>query len=340
MELFSEIYGLYYRIVGELLNRAPLTREEVQQAALDSGFAESVLHLVPKLLDERAWPLLQERDGLLYSRLRHPVRTPVSLLELRWLKSALGDPRARLFLADREIAKLHELLFDLPPLFDPEDFIPFDRFRDGDDYFSFDYIRHFRRVLAALRDQKPVKITYQTGAHSGGVKVHAGDFLPLKLEYSEKNDKFRVHSAMIRYGKLSRYATINLGRILETQDSREQYRGRACDLAGWFLRNRSPEPVTAEIIPERNAVERFLLEFSAYEKQSEFDGETGICRVRLWYPMPDETELLVRILGFGPTVRVTGPERFVRQIRERVRKQRRLIAKGAGREAASDPAGR
>lgn len=335
MELFSEIYGLYYRIAADILARAPLTRAQIQAAVTESGFAESVLQLLPKLLDTHAWPLLDERDGTLYSRLSHPVRVPVSTLELRWLKAVLADPRARLFLADGEIARLEELLFDVPPLFDPADFIYFDRYRDGDDFYSFAYIRHFRSVLTALRERAPLRITYRTGAHGKGVRVHTGSFLPLKLEYSEKDDKFRVHCAVVRRGKPPRYATLNLGRILETAPSQERY-GGPWNPAEGFDRNRCAEPIVAEVFPQRNAVERFLLEFSAYEKQSEFDGETGICRVRLWYPLPDETELLIRILGFGPTVRVCSPDRFLRQIRARVAAQTRLL-QTAGTVPGHDP---
>lgn len=335
MELFSEIYGLYYRIVADLLARAPLTRAQVQAAVADSGFAESVLQLVPKLLDGRAWPLLEERDGMLFSRLKNRVRVPVSALELRWLKAVLSDPRARLFLADGEIARLEQLLFDVPPLFDGAGFVYFDRYRDGDDYYSYAYIRHFRRVLTALREGVPLQITYRTGPHGGGIKVHTGSFLPLKLEYSEKDDKFRVHCAVIRSGRLLRYATVNLGRILETADSTERYSGPR-DLEAWFSRSRCGEPIVADVYPQRNAVERFLLEFSAYEKQSVFDEETKICRVRLWYPLADETELLIRILGFGPVVRVRSPDRFLRQIRARVAAQTRLLQKSPGQEDTAD----
>lgn len=323
MELFSEIYGLYYRIVEDILNKAPLSVEEARRMAAESGFAESVLHLIPKLFTERAWPLLKEENGMMNSRLGHPVRVPVSLLELRWLKAVLRDPRARLFLADREIARLEDMLFDIPPLYEGEDFSYFDRYRDGDDYYSYAYIRRFREILAALRERTPIRITYRTGAHRGGVRVHTGNFLPLKLEYSEKEDKFRIHCALLKNGRMANYSTINLGRILETSKTQERCAG-PCSLDAWLEGTRSPEPIVADVYPGRNAVERFLLEFSSYEKRSEFDGETGICRVRLWYPMPDETELLIRILGFGPTVRVRSPERFVRQIRERIARQMSL----------------
>lgn len=329
MELFSEIYGLYYQIVADILDHAPLTRDEAREIAAESGFAESVLHLIPKLLEERTWPLLDEREGMLVSRLRHPVREPVSLLELRWLKAVLADPRARLFLSDREMVRLSNLLFDVPPLYESSDFVYFDRYRDGDNYYSYDYIRHFRRVLAALREKRPLKITFRTGAHSGGVRIHTGSFLPLRLEYSEKDDKFRAHCAQIRYGRLIRYLTINLGRILETEDSDQRYEG-ACDPEGWPRRVRCAEPIVADVYPERNAIERFLLEFSSFEKRSEFDEETGVCRVSVWYPMPDETELLIRILGFGPTVRVLSPERFRKQICQRVAAQSRLLASKQG----------
>lgn len=325
MELFSEVYGLYYRIAAEILNKAPLTQAEAHKIVADSGFAESVLQLVPQLLESRTWPLLEKREGRLFSRLRHPVRVPVTLLELRWLKAVLADPRARLFLADSEIARLEIALFDVPPLYDGERFHYFDRCRDGDSYYSYAYIRNFRRILRALREKSLVRICYRTGAHSCGVQERTGSFLPLKLEYSEKDDKFRIHCAHIRYGRLIRYATINLGRVLDTADSMERYEGEA-EIEGWFSQARCKEPVVVDVYPERNAVERFLLEFSSFEKQSVFDAKTGVCQVRIWYPAQDGTEVLIRILGFGPAVHVRSPEQFVRQLRERVANQSRLLA--------------
>ena len=38
--------------------------------------------------------------------------------------------------------------------------------------------------------------------------------------------------------------------------------------------------------------------------------------------------MLIRLLGFGPVVRVLGPESFVALMRERVRKQAALLAQG------------
>lgn len=320
MELFSEIYGVYYRIAGEILGKAPVGSGEIQRIVSQSGFGESVLQLIPKLLS-RAWPLLEERDGLWHSRLNHPPRLPVSLLELRWLKAVLADPRARLFLADQEILRLNKLLEQVKPLYDSRRFRYFDRYLDGDPYESGDYIRHFREILAALRNGEVLKITFHSGPREPRARRITGDYLPLKLEYSEKDDKFRVHCAHIRSGRSICHATINLGRILEIGPSRQQ-----CMEPCVWEEARCREPVVVEVLPERNAIERFLVEFSAYEKQSVFEGER--CRVSVWYPRADETEVLIRILGFGPAARVLSPEPFLRQIRRRVREQARCISLG------------
>ena len=81
MELFSELYGLYYRLTADILRKAPLSRQQIQSLVAESGFAESTLQLLPKLLDERAWPLLEEKDGLWHSRLQAPPALPLTHLE-------------------------------------------------------------------------------------------------------------------------------------------------------------------------------------------------------------------------------------------------------------------
>lgn len=71
-----------------------------------------------------------------------------------------------------------------------------------------------------------------------------------------------------------------------------------------------------------------MVEFSSFEKQSEYDADTNACLVKLWYQKDDETEVLIRLLGFGPVVRVLGPARFVRQLRERIDKQMAYLSAG------------
>ena len=49
-------------------------------------------------------------------------------------------------------------------------------------------------------------------------------------------------------------------------------------------------------------------------------------RCEIYYDTDDETELLIEILSFGPMINVEGDERFIRLIKERLMKQKELLA--------------
>ena len=78
---------------------------------------------------------------------------------------------------------------------------------------------------------------------------------------------------------------------------------------------------------ERNGADRFLMEFASYEKQTDRDLTTGDCLVKLWYDAQDETEVLIRLLRFGPVLEILGPPSLRAQAVERVRRQTALLAK-------------
>ena len=71
----------------------------------------------------------------------------------------------------------------------------------------------------------------------------------------------------------------------------------------------------------RNTPERVLMHFAHFEKQAERLAD-GRYRVTILYDFDDETEMVIRILSFGPTVRVTAPDNFVSLMRERLIKQK------------------
>jgi len=63
-----------------------------------------------------------------------------------------------------------------------------------------------------------------------------------------------------------------------------------------------------------------LLHFSHLEKETERLDDKQY-RITLIFQHDDETELLIRVLSFGPVVRAVSPPRFVAQVRERIQKQ-------------------
>ena len=323
MELFSELYGLYYRLTADILRQAPLSHQQIQTLVADSGFAESTLQLLPKLLDEQAWPLLVEKDGLWHSRLQDAPALPLTLLERRFLRAALQDPRARLFLSEEQLAFLEQQLADVQPLYSPETFRYFDRYGDGDPFEDSTYRQMFRQLLDALETGTARAVTYRS--KQPNERSRSFDYLPLKLEYSVKDDKFRLHGVRLQNGRPRRSHTLNLARVSAVQPA-------ACPLSEtispeqWLPDPHAPEPLVVSVTNERNAIERFHIEFSAYEKQSIYDEATDTCLVTITYPAADETELLIRLLSFGPVLKVESPPRLVAQIQDRLRRQRALLS--------------
>ena len=300
--IFSELYSAYYNAVARILKEActhPLSKPELRKIVEQEAFGESLLTIEPAILDER-WQLLNA-DGT--TLIRHAPTMPLTLLQRRWLKAISMDARVRLF---------PDAIFDDPdvePLFQPKDIDVFDRYADGDPYSNEDYIRNFRLILEAVREHVPLKIR---AVSPKGKKNHY-IIMPQRLEYSEKDDKFRL----VGYGSQSQF--VNLARII----SCERYCGE------FRISDASPEPpqkkvVELELVNERNALERVLMHFAHFEKQAEKLDDQHY-RISITYDQDDETEMLIRILAFGPVIRVVSPDAFTNLVKERLLKQKKFI---------------
>ena len=63
------------------------------------------------------------------------------------------------------------------------------------------------------------------------------------------------------------------------------------------------------------------MHFAHFRKQVE-KTEDGRYRITVYYDKEDEMELVIRVLSFGPLIRVTEPQRFVGLIRQRLIEQK------------------
>lgn len=318
-ELFSEIYGCYFAVVARVLEqaRAGLSRPEIEKLVLDNAFYDSAFHLLPKLFSGE-WDLLKPTaNGIYHSKLQtHDARRPMTRLEKAWIKSLLQDKRIALFLSPDEWAFIEKEFEDVEPLFLPSDFHVFDGASDGDPYGNEQYQHIFRTILHACSTQTSLFIDYESGRRRRLTK----HVRPYKICYSNRDDKFRVVGMLVQKGEHYRDITLNLGRI------------RAVQRPVTFLEEVSPvnahleikemaEPIVLQVSTKRNALERCMLQFASWEKQTEYDEDNDCYLCKIFFDPQDETELLIRILSFGPVVKVLGPDSFLSQIRERVYRQ-------------------
>ena len=301
--LFHEIYSSYYNAVARILKRAvsePVTGKDIYDIVRREAFSESIVS-IPEALQNESWPLLT-RDGK--TPLCHAPAMPLTTLQKRWLKSLLEDPRIGLF------SPSGEGLENVEALYSPDTFVYFDRYEDGDPYEDPKYQERFQTILRALREKRKVWVRFV--GNRG--KEHCWTCIPQRLEYSPKDDKFRV-VILTKRDTIS----LNLKRIIQCE-IRGPYREDE-----YVPKERCKRTLVFEITDKRNALERAMLHFSPLEKEvRRLDAEHY--HVTLRYYAEDETELLIRILSFGPLLKVIAPDSFVEQIKNRIQKQRQLRA--------------
>ena len=330
MEYFSEIYGCYYEIVTQILTRANIdavSKQEILDITERLGFAESGLTVPDKLISGQ-WAFLDEAEtGDYISRLDHAPHMPLTLLQKRWLKTMLLDKRIRLFLDDAALTELAASLKDITPLWNNDQFYYYDRYENGDDFSSEEYRHNFRLIADAARAGYAVRFDYTSSKGKHG-RVHC---LPLKIEYSSKNDRFRLFALRCPFDKRSVTYCYRFDGIKNARISDAYQEDTAAAKAALISRETpihkiyDTEPVCLHIQNRRNALERTMLHFANYDKDTrQLNEDTWECRI--YYDSSMETELLIEILSFGPVVKVAGPDSFVNLIRERLKKQMSLTS--------------
>lgn len=304
--IFSEIYGAYYNTVSHIINNileeGPISSKEQREIIEKYAFSESLIN-IEKSIDEEKWQLIS-KDGL--TPIKHKVTRPLSFLEKRWLKAISLDPRMKLF--TDEIKGLE----DVEPLFTLDDIYYFDRFLDGDPFESEEYINNFRTILKAISNKQILKIEMKTGKGREVVQF----FKPELLEYSSKDDKFRLVGVGSGHMNIVNLARITFCEAIADNEIDEK-----------IFENKKrkiiKDSVTFELIDKRNALERIMLHFAHFEKEAErIDDKRYKATVK--YDKDDETEMVIRILSFGPMIKVTSPDYFVEQIKDRLRRQKYL----------------
>ena len=302
--VFSEVYGTYYNIVAKILGQAVrggLTLEQLKRIVYKEGYEESALELLPALEDE-SWLLLTKDFK---TPLQYKPTMPLTLLQKRWLKALLLDERVRLFFIDAELAEEEKALQEVEPLYRPEQFVFFDRFVDGDDYKNARYRENFQQIMQAIKQHVAIDASYRTNKDN---VIVCTNLVPMDLEYSAKDDKFRLQGMAG-----ARHVTLNLGKIITVE-------------LGEPLEKEPPqhavpqEKLVLELVDERHTMMRALMHFSDLAKETEKLDDTHYL-LTVFYDKSDETEMVYRVLSFGPTMKVKEPEGFVELVKERLTEQ-------------------
>ena len=187
---------------------------------------------------------------------------------------------------------------------------------------SSEEIRLLRLIYEAMQSGRKIHICYKNWKGENKKVVCS----PSWLEYSRRDNVFRV---WYYNRKLKRVMKINVPRIL----SAVQMQDTGYDLhEEQKITDKAIKASMKSIAVEfcqgsRNLPDRILTEFSLWEKQCTYDSDTGKYTMTINYPKFDEKEILVRLMGYGPYVRVVNDEDgyILNEIKERIRIQRDIL---------------
>ena len=245
--IFSELYSAYYNTVAAIISDiidGEHSEKELQKIVAERAFGESVLTIMPSLKTEK-WQLVHSD---MTTSLEHKPTMPLTTLQKQWLKAISLDPRVKLF--GVEFPDLE----DVEPLFTSADYHVYDKYGDGDPFEDEEYIRQFRIILEAIRKDSQIKFE-MVNRKGNTMFVRCR---PVRLEYSEKDDKFRLITAGWRA-----VSTVNLAKIRSCTHYTGERQSVGEEKAVIY------DTITVKIRDERNAMERFMLHFAHFEKQAE-----------------------------------------------------------------------
>lgn len=299
--IFSEVYSCYYNTVSEMISKAlrkELDTKSMHTIIRNNAFSESNVD-IPRAVTSGRWHLIKKDFSTV---IRHNPDRPLTILEKQWLKSLLSDPRIRLF--DINPAGLEEVT----PLYDNDVFVRFDIHGDGDPFENPVYIQNFRTLLQAIKEKRMVKVNYTDRRGF----MHELECDPDNMEYSFKNDKFRIVVFCKHGTTVINLSQINQCILLDTPSG-------TCG----FVPNRIKKELTAELTDRNNALDRAMICFSYLEKETtQLDNNRYIFKLK--YFEEDEAEIITQILSFGTNFRVTAPDEIISKIRNKLFNQKKL----------------
>lgn len=195
-----------------------------------------------------------------------------------------------------------ERVLEAKPVRDYDKFCAMAKQMDGDAYTNPKYRVNFREILHAVREKRYLNASYRSNK---GTIIVWTDLVPVSLEYSAKDDKFRLQAIAER-----KQVTLNLGRIISVEA------GEAVEHVKSLKKGELAEQtLVLEIEDERSTMVRALMHFSDLAKETEKLDESHYL-LTVQYDKSDETEMLFRVLSFGPTIKVREPEDFKELIRK------------------------
>jgi RNA-splicing ligase RtcB len=327
MELFDEIKNRYFHIVFRVLSQCKdglakkdiikiIDEEEFQEKVIGKDFQTFEGLLLNDYEESENYNLVKEKNGLFYPVIEADKKTSVPVrftnMEKAWLKNLLEEPSLGLILSGSTIDKLKGTLknFQYPDISELVEITNKSILPELNQNQE-----NFRILLKAIMEEKSIRYCNTDRNGNEYCDMHA---LPLRLEYSLKDGRFRVSLYSLDKARPVMANVFTMSNI-EIVDNKSLTISR--DEAIKLLReNRyAKEPIVLEVTDKRAAMERCFMSFSGMERSSRCIEEDKY-EIKLNYYTFEEDEIIRKILALGPYVKVISPQRIAEEVIRRIRR--------------------
>ena len=345
--LFNEVFGIYYYIIAEIIvqccskeSRLSMSRRQINNIVRkvenfyqNKGGVKTFrlsFQEISGLINNEAFGKNFVINGEKRTRFKYECNPetefyrdafPLTVLEVRWLKSVIKDDRIMCFLNSEQIRFLQRFLDDGYPDVNPlpqEYLVYYDRYiveqSEKENEKEFLHI-----VIDAIKNEQLIHLKYKTNSE----KFITKSFKPILIEYSKRNNKFQVQ---LQASNNARYYTVNISQINSCIELKEEFDYVQTLKEYKEFRQKKERSVVVQFYDIRNMVDRILTEFSPWKKNCSYDSQTNIYTLKLYYSQDEELDVVIRLMGYGPNIHFPDKNHSIaREILKRYTKQRDML---------------
>ena len=328
MELFHEYKNKYFHLVLKILNLCEngLAKDDILKIIEDEEYDEKLISKDFKTFEgmifneydeEDNLNLLKEENNRYYSVLSSKGSTPIKIrfsdIEKTWLNGMIQDKMVQALLGDNIISKLNESLKDVTQ--GSNEVIEFTN--KNKCAFEYDYEKLNKIFFTILNAINNEKIVIYTNVDRNGNEYKDKMAVPLRIEYSLKDDKFRASMYSIED---ERAIMVNLHTLREINITDKSFKLKREDIIKSLKCDKyCEEPVTLLLTDRRGAMERCFMSFSSFERSSKMI-DFNKYEVDIYYYSFQEQDVISKIISLGPYVTVKSPERIRNLVIEKIKK--------------------
>ncbi len=334
MELFHECKNRYFRLVFHILSLAKdgLSKEQVIKLIDDGEYDEKVIGkdfktfqglLLNEYDDQDNFNLLKEKEGLFYPIINHSMNQNIpgrfTIVEKQWIKRLIEEPMVKVLLGDTLVLKLEEALDDVNRIGNID---MIERTYKANNDVSIDYLKFhddFHKILQGIVENKPIRYS---NVDKWGNRYENKLSLPIRIEYSLKDDKFRISMYSLEE---NRPIMVNLHTIEQVELVHDMKPNIDKEEVLKLLKENkyAKEPIVLEVTDERAAMERCFMCFSGFERTSRTLGDNKY-EIKLNYYTFEEDDVIRKLIALGPFVKVISPQRVIDVVVSKIMKAMKL----------------